>query len=223
MHYAKRVQNENGKWKWNYDAVPKFRYYVCGEYGSVGDRPHYHALVFGLPPEILDSLWQGKTEDDYDSGEVDSCILGSTHIGSVTGASIGYTLKYMAKGKTVPKHDRDDRVPEFAMMSKRLGANYLTKEVVKHHRDSDKIHLTNPDGYTISMPRYYKQKIWNEHERRKLGSQAQELHDMREKKRQEAFIKRTGSLDGYTKSQHESKKAAINNSRAQASAKRNKI
>ena len=27
--------------------IGAFRYFVCGEYGPHGDRPHYHALIFG--------------------------------------------------------------------------------------------------------------------------------------------------------------------------------
>lgn len=29
----------------------KIRVFYCGEYGEIGDRPHYHAIIFGFPPE----------------------------------------------------------------------------------------------------------------------------------------------------------------------------
>ncbi len=219
MSFAVR-ENVNGRWRWNYDNVPKFKYYVCGEYGSRFNRPHYHAIVFGLDERTLVDNWQGVKTYDMASGEANSVDLGIVHIGTVTGASIGYTLKYMAKGKRVPEHGRDDRVPEFAMMSKRLGKSYLDKDVTSYHRKGNVMFLRNPDGFTISMPRYYKEKLWTKQERRKLALDSAALHERKEKERERKYVKKHGSLEGYDKARFEAKKAAIENSRRFASAKR---
>jgi len=71
--FTKRLRKANGS---------KLRYYTVGEYGTQTQRPHYHSLMFGLEPKILDSLpaiWG----------------LGQTHIGAVNSASIHYVTKYV--------------------------------------------------------------------------------------------------------------------------------
>lgn len=88
------------------------KYYTVGEYGGKTFRPHYHAIVFNAAINTIQDAWQ----------------MGTVHYGTVSGASIGYTLKYMAKISRIPLHSNDDRVPEFALMSKGLGEAYLKKK-----------------------------------------------------------------------------------------------
>lgn len=83
----------------------KIKYYCVGEYGGKTMRPHYHAIMFNVDLPLVQQAWG----------------LGHIHYGNVSGASIGYCLKYMAKRGKIPMHANDDRVPEFALMSKGLG------------------------------------------------------------------------------------------------------
>lgn len=92
----------------------KLKYYLCGEYGGKTFRPHYHLILFDAVLPTIQKAWEH----------------GSIHYGAVSGASIGYTLKYMAKPGKIPLHQNDDRVPEFSLMSKGLGKNYLTEAMV---------------------------------------------------------------------------------------------
>lgn len=78
------------------------RYYLAAEYGGKTKRPHYHAIMFNVNRELIQPAW----------------ALGSVHYGTLTVASVGYTLKYMCKPKRIPAHRNDDRVPEFSLMSK---------------------------------------------------------------------------------------------------------
>lgn len=81
------------------------KYYAVGEYGGQFKRPHYHVILFNLSsPELVLDTWN--------KGEV--------HFGFVSGASVGYTLKYMSKQSQIPMHKNDDRIREFALMSKDL-------------------------------------------------------------------------------------------------------
>lgn len=81
---------------------PPIKYYLAAEYGGKTKRPHYHAIIFNSSVELFQPSWP----------------LGHIHYGEVTGASIGYTLKYISKPSRVPMHKNDDRQPEFSLMSK---------------------------------------------------------------------------------------------------------
>lgn len=85
------------------DGYPvRIKYYACGEYGGRTFRPHYHVILFNARIELIQDAWQN----------------GAVHYGKVTGASVGYTLKYMSKPSKIPMHKNDDRDREFALMSK---------------------------------------------------------------------------------------------------------
>lgn len=92
--------------------VQPLRYYAVGEYGGRTKRPHYHALLFNGQLSDVELAWSR-----------DGRPLGSIHAGQVTGASVGYCLKYMHKRKWRPMHKNDDRVPQFARMSKDLASH----------------------------------------------------------------------------------------------------
>lgn len=128
----------------------RLKYYVAGEYGSERMRPHYHIILFNARESTVRKAWQ--------KGDIDC--------GTVTGASIGYVLKYMCKEKKIPLHRNDDRIPEFSLMSKGLGKSYLTDEMVKwHHEDINNRMYCNVENKKITMPRYYKNKIYTDLER----------------------------------------------------------
>lgn len=140
--FMKRLRKGNSK---------QLKYYLCGEYGSKTNRPHYHLILFNAEIDTIQNAWQ----------------LGSVHYGQVSGASVGYTLKYINKLGKIPIHRNDDRVPEFQLMSKGLGANYLTDNMVKWHLADklERMYINLPDGKKAAMPRYYKNKIYTEFDR----------------------------------------------------------
>lgn len=94
--FFKRLRKKNSN---------QLKYYVCGEYGGRTMRPHYHLLLFNADKNTVQDAWGH----------------GAIDIGTVSAASVGYTLKYMCKPSKVPVHRNDDRLPEFALMSKNLG------------------------------------------------------------------------------------------------------
>lgn len=134
---------------------PKLKYYLCGEYGGTTHRPHYHVLLFNAESCLIQDAWK----------------MGHIHYGKVSAASVGYTLKYMSKLPDKRKHSRDDRAPEFSLMSKGLGANYLTSETLElHHSDIYRCYLTIEDGKKIAMPRYYKLKLYDKTQLNAIGA-----------------------------------------------------
>lgn len=94
--WLKRLRKAHGK---NSNPI---KYFAVGEYGTNTERPHYHIILFNCKIELVQPTWQ----------------LGHVHYGEVTGASVGYTLKYVMKDGKIPKFKGDDRTPEFRLMSK---------------------------------------------------------------------------------------------------------
>jgi hypothetical protein len=132
----------------------KISYYAVGEYGDTGERPHYHIILFNANPKIVENAWK-----------LNDTSLGNVHFGDVGDASVGYTLKYISKDKKIPQFNGDDRQKEFALMSKGLGAGYLTENMVKWHTKGNienKVYLPLKDGKKAAMPRYYKDKIYDQ-------------------------------------------------------------
>lgn len=131
------------------------KYYLVGEYGGKTLRPHYHLLLFNADITLISPAWN----------------LGAVHYGTVSGASVGYTLKYMCKPRIIPIHRNDDRLREFSLMSKGLGTSYMTPAMIAWHKASllDRMYCTTEDQKKITMPRYYKNKIYHEHERDRIA------------------------------------------------------
>lgn len=130
----------------------KLKYYAVGEYGDTSSRPHYHLILFNcMDSQNINEAW-GK---------------GSIHAGSVTANSIAYTCKYIDKPSSVPKHQRDDRLKEFSLMSKGLGKSYLDdpRNVAWHKSDIDRTYFVKEGGHKVGLPRYYRERIYTEKER----------------------------------------------------------
>lgn len=194
----------------------KISYYCAGEYGSQFMRPHYHLIMFNAEAKYIDKAW----------------TAGSVYYGDVTGASAGYTCKYINKGKAVPVHRNDDRVPEFSLMSKRMGVSYLTPQILKYHRDDvSRMYITMDGGARLALPRYYKQIIFSDPNdpNRYVDSLRLSAHlvatkaDQAERQRYDSYVAKHGNADNYIRDRYESRKAAISNFRKRAKEMRNKL
>lgn len=174
--YFKRVRKGNPK---------GVKYYACGEYGSRSFRPHYHAIVF--------SAGYGSLANNWDFGHV--------RIDPVEPASIAYVSGYCNK----PQHKfTDGRVPEFSLMSKGLGSNYLTPEMVSYHQANMASFVTLPGGVKKGLPRYYRDKMFNDEQRRDLAAVAAAKHEL-DRVNGELAV----GFDQYERSRNESVKAGI--------------
>lgn len=144
-------------------ATMPIKYYVAGEYGTKRYRPHYHAIIFGAT----------DMKHIVDAWTLDGKQIGDVHVGRVTGDSIAYTIGYIHKSVFRRFHKGDDRLPEFSLMSKGMGANYLTDRIKRYHKaDVSRLYCTKPGGHKIAMPRYYRDRIFNEEEREEQVSLA---------------------------------------------------
>lgn len=130
----------------------KFKYFCAGEYGTKLFRPHYHVLFFFsslTDVEEFGALWS----------------LGHVNFGFVSESSIYYTLKYIDKAVFNEVVCGDDRVRERALMSKGLGLAYLTDFMVKYFHDDPSRCVVLRGGSHVSLPRYYRDRIFSDSEK----------------------------------------------------------
>ena len=144
------------------NKVPdKIRYYYVCEYGDPdgGYRPHYHMCLWNWPPEVDLMTACGKSWVDS-KGRMMSIWLPEMVKPLVT-EHILYVTKYIHKKATVKSgYDKP-----FMRCSRRpgIGAQLLSKEFVDFYRESpaSQVYI---DGEQYYMPRYYKDKIYNDPE-----------------------------------------------------------
>ncbi|WNK13136.1 MAG: replication initiator protein [Microvirus sp.] len=150
---------------------PKISYYAVGEYGGRTHRPHYHIILFNGCIDTIQRAWRLDNKD-----------IGSVHYGVVSGASIGYCLKYMSKRCKIGVPEWDTRQRQFALFSKGLGANYLTDAMKKWHYDDDmnRMYVNLLDGRKVSMPRYYKDKLYGTNQRKIIGEYQRAQKELRQ-------------------------------------------
>lgn len=184
QNFIKRLRKTNEK---KYGIKDTIKYYVAGEYGSHTRRPHYHLIIFNAHPDAISSAWS-----------LDKRPLGFIHIGTVTDASIGYSLKYISKKLTNKKrHSRDDRQKEFQLCSKGIGLSYLTSDMVNWHKNApaDRCFAIIEDNKKISLPRYFRNKIFNESELKQIGDRMEEISIHEE---YQQYLKHGNNLESYT-------------------------
>lgn len=127
----------------------KIRFFGCGEYGSKGQRPHYHIIIFGYDfidkypfsvdkkknvlfrSESLEKLWP----------------FGFSSIGVLNIDSAKYCAKYLQK-------DIAGKSKSFLLMSRRPGIGFASFN--ENWFDTDKIYVS---GKFLKIPRYFLDKF----------------------------------------------------------------
>lgn len=154
-------------------SYPRLKYYAVGEYGgSASRRPHYHILLFNCKLELIQDAWCcTQTRYRYHKCDCGGKHIGHVHYGRIAGASVGYTLKYVSKPRFTRMHRNDDREAEFSVMSNLLGIGYLTDNMVEwHNKDwTNRAYCNLSGGQIISMPRYYKNRLYTREEQRVIA------------------------------------------------------
>lgn len=133
----------------------KFKYFYCAEYGTRTNRPHYHMILFGLPPKEFDiRLLRMKGDINIYTSYVinDLWTLGENQIGYISDKRISYTAGYVIEKMT---DRRLHLVKPYCRASKGLGLEYVKKY-------SDRL-IKNKyieiDGRKVNIPRYYIKKF----------------------------------------------------------------
>lgn len=124
--------------------VPPIRYLLCGEYGDLTHRPHYHALVFGA--DFMDSRAQLWKDDQY----IHPTLTETWEKGLVTHAELSFERCAYVAGYVVKKIG----APEvFRRASRRpgIGASWSDR-----YRDSvSNLGHVVIDGQKLPVPQYY--------------------------------------------------------------------
>lgn len=184
--FAKRLRHKVGK----------FRFYHCGEYGDVNERPHYHAILFGQDFEFdRQVLGVKKGRPLYTSRTLEEVWgKGLTSIGEVTAESAAYVAGYTRKKVSQPPGGDDWAVsefverygrwdengefytvkPEYATMSRRpgIGAGWLKR----YKGDVFPCDSVTMRGREYRVPRYYTDQLDEE-----------ELESVKKKRREYAL------------------------------------
>lgn len=149
--------------KKNHPSYNPLKYYAVGEYGDRTQRPHYHAIMFNIPrhyldrPEKLLNLWGH----------------GHIYIDQCNNNTIQYVTGYVMKQTWKPNHCEetgllDDRNPQFSLMSKNMGKEYLTPQMTKYLRQNQISYVTLSGGNKAPLPRYYRDKVYPTQEERDI-------------------------------------------------------
>lgn len=134
------------------------RFFHCGEYGDLYERPHYHACLFNF--DFPDKkLW--KTINGYPvwTSDVLSELwpFGFSSIGSVTFDSAAYVARYIMKKVTGDKADEHylDRIPEYVTMSRNggIGKEWFKKNWQDVYINGNDSVIMN--GRQVKPPKYY--------------------------------------------------------------------
>lgn len=155
----------------------KIRYFLVSEYGDNTQRPHYHYIMFNFPLDM-----------DIHSTLLASWQQGHVGVGTVTDASIHYVSKYCMAFTDLP----DYLEKPFMLCSRKpaIGANYLTDNKIEYHKKGEIPYVVN-NGHKMSMPRYYRDKIFDEKAKKRI--QRKQYRSLEEKK--EFYQKLYGQRD----------------------------
>lgn len=142
----------------------QIKYIECGEYGSQTQRPHYHAIVYGLPLPMetfkkvgLNNLHQPIWQCD-ELNEV--WAMGFITIGRVTWESAAYVARYTLKKSLGAKNDKNwymmqGIIPEFITMSQGIGKTYFETNLDKIY-NTDTVPIVNKkSGANVKPPKSY--------------------------------------------------------------------
>lgn len=149
----KRLENEGRQ----------IKYFACGEYGDkntykqfdkvkVGsERPHYHAIIFGMSLEDED---KNKIMDAWPYADWSVASIRNNSFGLAEKDSINYVSQYIDKklsGEEEEKFLQTNRLPVFRLLSQGIGKKHCL-ENSNQYVNNEKITMF---GVNQSFPRYY--------------------------------------------------------------------
>ena len=154
--FLKQLRNKTGV---------KFRYFLCGEYGSINRRPHFHICLFGYDFPDKKLYKQSGEYPLYVSKLLDECWnKGISTIGELNFATAAYTARYVMKKVTgeaakdhylyIDDYGKEHTLePEFVEMSRKPGIGYNWYKKYKNDVYTQDNLVLN--GKETRPPKYY--------------------------------------------------------------------
>lgn len=138
------------------DKNRRIRYFACGEYGEKSQRPHYHAIVFGL------SLSQNDRQlviDSWTYCDWSNPAIRSGSFGMAEPDSINYVAQYIDKKFSGDIANEEylfkSREPVFKLSSLGIGRDYCDKQSANLRHFGAVAYR----GKMVNLPRYYLDRL----------------------------------------------------------------
>ena len=119
--FLNKLRNYQAYYEKKYSAYKMdIRYFACGEYGDDTGRPHYHILLFGVRPEIMEQAEEKVWKKGF--------ISYKRYDDSKAYSGCMYLTKYVYKQQL----EKSLPVNPFILMSKKppIGRNFIEKNAV---------------------------------------------------------------------------------------------
>ena len=134
----------------------KIKYFAAGEYGPKTNRPHYHAIVFGLSLQGDDKKLVIKA---WPFCDWHNSRIFTRSFGAVSADSIRYVAQYIddkLSGQLADEvYTATGREPVFKISSQGLGLQYCLDNADQLYDNQS----TSMLGVKCSLPRYYLTKL----------------------------------------------------------------
>lgn len=128
----------------------KIRYFACGEYGDQYGRPHYHAIIYGLP----------YSQETYDV-ILSKWAKGFICMKPAVRRNFRYVAKYCVKSHQKTKLDifTGEVLSEFVTMSRRYGIGYRFLESFENRISILTNSTIDIHGFNYSVPYSFRVKL----------------------------------------------------------------
>lgn len=160
------------------------RFMACGEYGSEGERPHYHIILFNCnfpldsfynprilnketyyQNKIVERAWGGIRNPIKGSDYVNPESKGISNISEASWNNIAYTARYITKKINGNLSDslyaEKGQSKEFFRVSRMPGIGEIYYQQHKHEiYERDEIIIKNKEGTISSKPPLYYDKLY---------------------------------------------------------------
>lgn len=131
------------------------RYYMCGEYGDLNLRPHFHAIIFGYNfPDL--KVFKRRNQLKISQFLTELWPFGFSTVGEANYVTAAYVARYVMKKVTGLGSDAHyaGRKPEYAVMSRRQGI--ARKWIEKYYSDVYNFdYVVTRKGAKQLPPKYY--------------------------------------------------------------------